>query len=134
VKNEEASCVLLADRHHGLRDGIRGLLQSVFDVVFMVADEASLLEGVGRLNPAIAVVDLSLSGGDLSGFLGRLATLAPGTRVVLLSTHDERSVAASALKAGASALVLKRDLVTDLIPAIEAVVAGQTYVSPGASR
>jgi len=125
--------VLLADRHHGLRDSVRGLLESQFDAVFMVADEASLLEGVGRLNPAIVVVDLSLSGSDLPSLLGRLAARAPGTKVLLLSVHDERTVVASALKAGASGLVVKRDLATDLMPAIDAVLAGRTYVSPAVS-
>ena len=87
------SCVLLADRHQGLRDGVRGLLETEFDTVFMVATEASLLEGVRRLNAAIAVVDLSLSDGDLRGLLTRIEQRAPGTKVLLLSVHDERSVA-----------------------------------------
>ena len=41
--------MLLADRYHGLRDGVRGLLETEFETVFMVADEASLLEGAGTL-------------------------------------------------------------------------------------
>ena len=126
--------MLLADRHHGLRDSVRGLLESQFESVFMVADEASLLEGVGRLNPAIVVVDLSLSESGLSRLLDRLAVRAPETKVLLLSVHDEHTVTAGVLKAGASALVLKRDLVTDLGPAVDAVLAGRTYVSPGISR
>ena len=134
MTHDKSRCVLLADRHHGLRDSVRGLLESQFETVFMVADEASLLEGVGHLHPAVVVVDLSLSGGDLPGLLGRLAAEAPGTKVLLLSVHDERTVTAGALKAGVSALVLKRDLVTDLLPAIDAVLAGRTYVSPAVSR
>jgi hypothetical protein len=39
------SCVLLTDRHHGLTEGVRGLLETAFGSVVMVADEASLLEG-----------------------------------------------------------------------------------------
>ena len=87
--------MLLADRHHGLRDSVRGLLESQFETVFMVADEASLLEGVGRLHPAMVLVDLSLSSSDLPGLLGRLDARAPGTKVLLLSVHDERTVAAT---------------------------------------
>jgi DNA-binding NarL/FixJ family response regulator len=64
--------VLLADRHHGLCDGVRGLLETEFETVFMVADEASLLEGTGRLKPPIVVLDLSFAGGDLRGLLARL--------------------------------------------------------------
>jgi len=125
------SCVLLADRHHGLRDSVRGLLEAQFDTVFMVATEASLLEGAGRLQPAVVVVDLSLSAGDLSGLLGRIGARAPGAKLLLLSVHDERTVADSALAAGAHAVVLKRCLATDLMPAVDAVLVGRPYVSPG---
>ena len=57
------SCVLLADRHHGLAEGVRGLLETAFESVFMVADGTSLLEGVDRLEPDVAIVDLSLARG-----------------------------------------------------------------------
>ena len=99
----------------------------------MVADEASLLEGAGHLKPAVVVLDLSLSGGDLPSLLGRLVACTPCTKVLVLSVHDERSVTTGALKAGVSALVLKRDLATDLIPAIDAVLEGRIYVSPAVS-
>ena len=37
MSNEVNRCVLLADRHHGLSEGVRGLLETVFEVVVMVA-------------------------------------------------------------------------------------------------
>ena len=132
--NEKGSCVLLADRHHGLRDGVRGLLETAFETVFMVADEASLIAGAGRLKPAVVVLDLSLSAGDLPGLLGRISTRAPDAKVLLLSVHDERTVAESALAAGADAVVLKRSLATDLMRAVDALLAGQRYLSPEISR
>jgi DNA-binding NarL/FixJ family response regulator len=128
--DKKSNCVLLADRHHGLRDGVRGLLETEFETVFMVADEASLLEGAERLRPAVVVVDLSLSAGDLRGLLGRIIARAPGAKMLLLSVHDEASVAKSALSAGADAVVLKRSLATDLVPALEALLAGKHYLSP----
>jgi DNA-binding NarL/FixJ family response regulator len=128
------SCVLLADRHHGLRDSVRGLLETAFDTVFMVADEASLLEGAGRLNPAVVVVDMSLSAGDLKGLLDRIGARAPGAKVLLLSVHDERTVTECALAAGADAVVLKRCMATDLMPAVTAVLDGQRFLSPGISQ
>jgi DNA-binding NarL/FixJ family response regulator len=128
------SCVLLADRHHGLRDSVRGLLETEFDTVFMVATEASLLEGAGRLNPAVVLVDMSFSAGDLHGLLSRVAFRAPGAKVLVLSVHDERTVADATLAAGADAVVLKRCLGSDLMPAIDAVLAGQRFVSPGIAQ
>jgi DNA-binding NarL/FixJ family response regulator len=128
------SCVLLADQHHGLRDSVRGLLEAEFDTVFMVATEAALLEGAERLNPVVVLVDLSLSAGDLSGLLRRIGARAPGAKLLLLSVHDQGTVADSALAAGADGVVLKRCLVTDLMPAVNAVLAGKRYLSSGISR
>jgi two-component system invasion response regulator UvrY len=128
--SEKSSCVLLADRHHGLRDSVRGLLEAAFDSVFMVADEAALLEGARRLTPAVVVFDLSLSAGDPSGLFERISARAPTAKLLLLSVHDEPSVADCAFAAGAHAVVLKRCLVTDLLPAVDAVLAGERYFSP----
>lgn len=100
----------------------------------MVADEASLLEGVGRLKPAIVVIDLSLSGGNVNGLLARVAARAPGSKVLMLSVHDEPTVAEAVLEAGAGAVVLKRSLATDLLPAVDALRAGTRYLSPEISR
>ena len=58
MSEQPARCVLLADRHHSLIEGVRGLLETAFGTIFMVADEASLLEGVQRLTPSVAIVDL----------------------------------------------------------------------------
>jgi DNA-binding NarL/FixJ family response regulator len=130
----ECSVVLLADRHHGLRDSVRGLLETEFDTVFMVADEASLLEGLGRLQPAIVLVDLSLSDGDMAGLLERVHARSRASKVVMLTVHDEPTVAQAALGAGADAVVMKRRLATDLHPALDALRQGKPYLSPGLSR
>lgn len=122
-----AACVLLADRHHGLVEGVRLLLQTMFEVVVMVADATSLLESASRIAPALAVVDLSLDrNGDL-GWLQRMHTACPDVKVIVVSVHDEASVARAALAAGADAFVLKRRIATDLLPAAEAVLAGRPY-------
>jgi two-component system response regulator NreC len=126
--------VLLADQHQSLRDGVRGLLETEFETVFMVADEASLLEGAGRLNPAIVVIDLSLAAGDLRRLLTRVTARSPDSKVLILTVHDEATVAEAALAAGAEALVLKRKLATDLLPAVDALRAGRRYLSPELSR
>lgn len=126
--------MLLADRHHGLRDGVRGLLETEFETVFMVADEASLLEGAGRLKPPIVVLDLSFAGGDLCSLLARLTERSPASKVLMLTVHDECTVAKAALAAGAEAVVLKSRLATDLLPAVDALRGGRRFLSPEFSR
>ncbi len=123
-----SGCVLLADRHHGLSEGIRGLLETSFNSVFLVADETSLIEGVGLLRPAVVVVDLSLGAGDVVDLMRELRARAPGAKVLLLSVHDEPSVLRSAVAAGADGIVLKRAIATDLLPAVDAILAGGRFV------
>jgi DNA-binding NarL/FixJ family response regulator len=115
------SCVLLADRHHGLTEGVRGLLETSFGTVVMVADEASLLEVAGRLRPDVAIVDLSLARDSGLDWLRRVRQRCPDLKVIVLSVHDEQAVHRAAMEAGADAFVLKRAIVTDLLAAVEVV-------------
>jgi DNA-binding NarL/FixJ family response regulator len=123
-------CVLLADAHLGLLEAVRSLLVGRFATTVMVADEPSLLEAVGRLEPELVVVDLSLPvSGDVNivrGLLGRY----PDLRVIVLSVHDELVAVSQVLSAGAAAFVLKRTAGVDLPAAVDAVLQGGTYVSP----
>ena len=121
MSEKPLSCVLLADRHHGLTEGVRGLLETAFGTVVMVADEASLLEGAVRLQPEVAIVDLSLARDSGLGWLRELRRRCPGLKVIVLSVHDEECVRDAAIEAGADAFVLKRAIATDLLPAIDAL-------------
>ena len=121
MSEETLSCVLLADRHHGLTEGVRGLLETAFESVVMVADEASLLEGAVRLRPEVAIVDLSLARDSGLGWLRELRQRCPDLKVIVLSVHDEQSVYRAAMAAGADAFVLKRAIATDLLPVVDAL-------------
>jgi DNA-binding NarL/FixJ family response regulator len=115
------SCVLLADRHHGLSEGVRGLLETAFGTVVMVADKASLHDVACRLQPDVAVVDLSLArDGDLD-WLKAVRQRCPDLKVIALSVHDEETVRLAAMAAGADDFVLKRAIATDLLPVIARV-------------
>jgi DNA-binding NarL/FixJ family response regulator len=126
--------VLLADAHPGMLEAVRGLLAGKFAATVMVADEASLLEAVARLDPDLVVVDLSL---PVTGRVNVVRTLFgrhPGLKVIVLSVHDEAAALSQALGAGAAGFVLKRTAAVDLTPAVEAVLRGETYVSPALGR
>jgi DNA-binding NarL/FixJ family response regulator len=131
MSEHEAKCVLLADRHHGLTEGVRGLLETLFGTVVMVADSPSLLESARRLQPDVAVVDLSLTRDAGLRWLRALRERCPGLKVIVLSVHDEPGARRAAVAAGADGFVLKRALATDLLPAIESLLAGGPENSPG---
>ncbi len=117
------SCVLLADRHHGLVEGVRGLLETAFGTVVMVADKASLQDVAYRLRPDVAVVDVSLARDGGLDWLRAVRDRCPGLKVIALSVHDEESVRRAALQAGADEFVIKRAIATELLPAVERVRA-----------
>ena len=116
-------CVLVGDRHHGLTEGVRGLLETMFRTVVMVADEPSLQESAGRLQPELAVVDISLRRDSSLQWLQRLRERCPEMKLIVLSFHDEPSVRQAVIESGADGFVLTRAIATDLLPAIEAVLA-----------
>ena len=124
--------VLLADRHQSMLEGIRGLLETVFQTVIMVADEPSLLETVEQLKPDLVIVDLSMPVSEEINVARCLKTRHPELKVIILSVHDEHTVVKEVLAAGALGFVLKRSAVMDLIPAVREVRQGRTYVSPAA--
>ncbi len=122
--------VVLADQHAPMLEGVRGLLEELFEVVVMVAEETSLLRAIERLQPEIAVVDVSFPVGG-ANVLVVLHSRYPHLKIVALSIHDEPVAAARILSTGAVACVLKRSAVNELVPAVVAVLAGDTYVSSG---
>lgn len=125
---DDVKCVLLADRHHGMSEGIRGLLESEFRAVVMVADETSLIESALRMHPSVVVADLALTRGESFGWLRRLLGRCPELRVIVLSAHDEASILQSAFEAGAKGVVRRREIVPQLLDAVKAVLAGGRYV------
>ena len=126
MSEQPLSCVLLADRHHGLTEGVRGLLETAFDTVVMVADEASMLAGAERLRPDMAVVDLSLARDSGLGWLRAVRACCPDLKVIVLSVHDEDTVRRAAMEAGAGAFVLKRAIATDLLATVDALRRGRS--------
>jgi len=125
---------VLADNHQNMLAGVRNLLESMFAAVFMVADEASLIEAAEKLSPDLIVADLSLPVTKEINIVRRLKKAFPEIRLIVLSVHDERTAISECIDAGASAVVLKRTAVNDLIPAVGAVMKGEIYVSPSAEQ
>jgi DNA-binding NarL/FixJ family response regulator len=126
--------VLLADNHQNMLSGTRTLLENMFETVFMVADENSLMEAADKLKPDLIVADLSLPVTKEVNVVRRLKKDFPGIRVIILSIHDEQTAVSECLEAGASGFVLKRTAVNDLVPAVEAAGKGDVYVSPSAGE
>jgi len=127
-KTRPDSCVILASRDHSLTEGLRSRLETIFEVVVMVADEVSLVECACRLNPALVLVHLTLSGSGFS-WLRTLRTLCPGLKIIVLSQRDESGLRPALIRCGAGGFLLNSALDSDLLPAIDAVLSGGLWPS-----
>ena len=124
--------VLIVDDHTLVRAGLSRLLQTFagVDVVAeaMNADQAIDLAMIHR--PDVVLLDLSLPGRNgleaLSGILAKV----PGTRVVMMSMHDDAMHVRDALDRGAVGFVVKDAAPMELELALRSAASGDVFLSP----
>lgn len=124
--------VLLADDHPILRDGLRALIAAEPDmeVVGEAADGEAAAREAARLRPDVVVMDVSMPVVGGAEATERIRAEHPAARVVALTAHEDRGYLGRLLAAGAAGYVLKRAAAADLVRAIRAVAAGETYIDP----
>ncbi len=66
--------------------------------------------------------------------MGELRDHAPSAKLLLLSAHNEPTILAAAIAAGADGFVVKHAIGRDLMPAIDALLAGQHYFDSRAAN
>jgi len=84
---------------------------------------------VRELRPDLLLLDLSLPELNGLGVLSRLQGQPDAPRVVILSMHSGPEYVARALNAGAAGYLLKESAFEELALALEAALAGRTYLS-----
>jgi DNA-binding NarL/FixJ family response regulator len=128
--------VLIADDHGIVRSGLRMLIdrQPDMEVVAEADDGVTALESSQAVQPDVAVLDVSMP--RMTGLQAarEIRSHVPGTRVLLLSMHDDERYFLEGLASGASGYVLKRAADTDLIGALRTVAGGRTFLSSDAQR
>lgn len=125
--------IVLADDHEVVRNGIRMVLEAEPD--FEVVAEASDAETATRYalghKPAVLVLDLNMPGPVAAiDAIPEILERSPATAVVVLTMQDEPAFARSALRAGARGYVVKQAAASELVGAVRAVVAGETWITP----
>lgn len=123
--------VLLADDHKLLRSGLKLLLQrnSGLEVVGEAAEGQETIELFEQLRPDILLLDLSMPNMDGIECLKEIKSRCPAAKIIVLTMHEDENYLKRAMQAGASAYVHKSAADTDLFKAIEAVRAGDIYLS-----
>jgi DNA-binding NarL/FixJ family response regulator len=95
------------------------------------SDGLEAIQKAQELQPQLIILDSNLP--KLSGIDATLQIrrVAPGSKILFLSLESDPDVVRTALRVGARGYVLKEDLITDLAPAVEAVILGKQFVSHG---
>lgn len=121
--------VLLVDRHPALLEGIKGLLETAFDSVIMVSDEASLIGTLQRLDPDLVVVDQSFRVAQESDVITLLKKYNSELKIIALSSYEGPEFMKHCMSSGASGYVLKRSAAKDLFKAVDEVLRGGIFVA-----
>jgi DNA-binding NarL/FixJ family response regulator len=122
--------VLVADDHKAMLDNLVHLLSIDFEVVAAVADGGSVVTEAARVAPDLLVLDISMPVMGGIAAAGRLKATGSTAKVVFVTMHHDREFVQESSALGTVGFVVKDRLVSDLMPAIHNVLAGQPFVSP----
>ena len=122
--------VLLADDHPEVIEYLRAVVEREFEVVATVGDGHALVAAAERLVPDVIVTDIAMPG--LNGITAAAEILRknPGARIVFVTVYNNPVLVEKGLATGALGYVLKLRAGDDLVPAIRAVLRGESHLSP----
>jgi DNA-binding NarL/FixJ family response regulator len=126
--SEMKSTVLLADDHPATLDKLSQLLFRDFEIVGAVRDGAAAVAAVVSLNPDIVVMDISMPVMDGIQAMREIRQRGSNSKIVVLSALDDPAFVTCALESGGGGYVLKARMSSDLVFAIQEVLAGRTFL------
>jgi DNA-binding NarL/FixJ family response regulator len=128
--------ILLVDAQEMLREGLAILLDATdrFRVIGHASDGCRAVELAEKLGPDVTVMDACLPGRSGIEATRMMLENDPAARIVILSSHEKRSVIEGSLRAGAMAYVVKSASSRELFDAIDAVRQDKSYLSPAVTQ
>ena len=128
--------LLLADDHEIVREGLRALLKAYRDceIVGEAADGRQAVALVNELKPDIVILDISMP--LLNGLEAtrQILKIRPQTKVLILTMHESDSLIRDILDVGARGYILKTDVGTDLVKAVESLRWNKTFFTQRVSQ
>ena len=127
----DALRVLIVDDHDLFRTGLRNLLEEQgVQIVGEAATGENAIRIVRELAPDVVVMDLNMPGIGGVDATRHITSIAPLTRVVMLTISDQDSDVMDAILAGACGYLLKDSSIQELIAGIESAARGESLISP----
>lgn len=123
--------VLLVDDNEPFREFVRANLNTKpeFRIVGEVADGLVAVQKAQELKPSLIVLDIGLPGLNGIEAARRIRRVSPQSTILFLSQESSAEIVEEALSLGALGFVIKMQAARDLLPAVEAVLLNQQFVS-----
>lgn len=130
MKKEKKIQILIADDHFIVRMGLIALVNTEpnMAIVAEAADGAQAVDLFDKHRPDLVLMDLRMPVKDGIDATMEIRHRDPAARVLMLTTFDGDTDIHKALQAGAQGYVLKNATGNELIPAIQAVAAGEKWI------
>ena len=127
--------VLVVEDYAAFRRVLVSAIQSKAEiqVICEVADGPEAVQKARELQPELILLDIGLP--RLNGIEAarQIRNLSPESKILFVSQESSADIVQAALETGAKGYVVKADVGRELIPALDAVLRGQTYVSKSLS-
>ena len=124
--------IILIDDHPLFREGVKRILdmEKSFHVIAEGEDGTEAVELVDRYRPDVVLLDINMPQVNGVEATRRLVERFPGTKVIILSIHDDEAYVTHAVKTGAAGYLLKEMDADALIEAVKVVADGGAYLHP----
>lgn len=123
--------ILVVDDFQPWHRFVLQMFESVGDsnIIHFAADGLEAIEKAAELQPDVILMDIGLPLIDGIEAARRIRVLSPSSKILFLSEHRSHDYIQAAFDAGGSGYILKSDSNWDLIPGVQAAMAGEQFIS-----
>jgi len=123
--------ILVVDDHPIVRQGFAQLINAEHDLEMVgeAADPNEALEVLDKMNPDLAIVDISLKGGNGIDLTKSMLGINPKLPILIVSMYDEGLYVERVLRAGAKGYLMKQEATEKVVDAIRKIMGGEMYIS-----
>ena len=126
----QANTIVIVDDFAGFRQFIRSKLQRHgFHIVAEVSDGLEAVAKAAELRPDLVLLDIQMP--NLNGLdaAAQIRSVAPTSRILFVSHNTDPDIVQSVMSDGAAGYLCKSKINHELVPAVEAALAGKRFVS-----
>lgn len=120
--------LLLADDHKIILDALGAMMRSEFDVL-AVDNSQAFINAVEEFQPDVAILDVSMPGGDGFSTARKVLERRPALPIVFLSMYSDSTYVDQAAQVGAKAYLSKQLPANELLSALHTVLDGGSLLT-----